>query len=229
MCESGAARAPLVVRLGNGLLRVLDAGVRVLPQHEWEARERELYRTLYQRPVRTPANGTLVLPALAGRTLATVLEDSAVGESDRARAIQLAVAALAAFHRAGFTHGDAMAENVLVDLADGVAHWLDFETVHDESRSIVWRRADDVRALVATCVIRTPPESRAAACAVIADAYADGQVTRVMAMSFASVWQRSLIFHLAQAPLEFRCFGEIGRLLKRTMNSTLCELTERSV
>ena len=44
------------------------------------------------------------------------------------------------------THADAMAENVLIDLEGGVAHWFDFETVHDTGRPLVWRRADDVRA-----------------------------------------------------------------------------------
>ena len=52
---------------------------------------------------------------------------------------------------------DAMAENVLVDLDAGVARWFDFETVHEASRPQIWRRADDVRALLATCLLRTAP------------------------------------------------------------------------
>ena len=66
--------------------------------------------------------------ACAGETLATLLEDPELEESVRKRAIELAVVALAEFHHLGFTHGDAMAENVMVDLEAGVAHWFDFET-----------------------------------------------------------------------------------------------------
>ena len=46
-----------------------------------------------------------------------MLEDPALEESVRKTAIERAVIALAEFHRLGFTHGDAMAENVLIDLA----------------------------------------------------------------------------------------------------------------
>ena len=88
-----------------------------------------------------------------------VLDDPNLEESLRKRAIELAVVALAEFHRLGFTHGDAMAENVLIDLDRGLAHWFDFETVHDSSRPITWRRADDVRALLVTCMVRTVPKN----------------------------------------------------------------------
>ena len=47
----------------------------------------------------------------------------------------------------------------------------------------------------------------------ILDAYADEEVTRVLATSFTSVWRRSLTLHLLQAPLSFQCFCELGRLL----------------
>jgi hypothetical protein len=124
------------------------------------------------------------------------------------------VVALAEIHAQGLTHGDAMAENVLIDLEAGAACWFDFETVHDSSRPIVWRRADDVRALLATCLVRTAAEQYAETLTLIVDAYADDDVACVLARSFASVWRRPLTFHLAQAGLTFRCFREIGRLLR---------------
>jgi hypothetical protein len=137
-------------------------------------------------------------------------------ESRRTRAIELAVAGLAGFHRLGFTHGDAMADNVLVDLEAGTAHWFDFETVHDSDRPMTWRRADDVRALVATCLARTAPEEYAGTLDVISRGYADDDVIRALAASFTSVWRRSLPFHLAQAPMPVRSFREIGRLLSQS-------------
>ncbi len=142
--------APLLVWLGGPLVRILDTGVRVLPQRDWEERERRLYRRLRGTSIRIDADGVLVLPCLAGKTLGALLDDPQLEESDRKRAIERAVAALAEFHHLGFTHGDAMAENVMVDLESGVAHWFDFETIHDSTRPMAWRRADDVRALLVT-------------------------------------------------------------------------------
>jgi hypothetical protein len=205
--------APLLVWLGGPLVRVLDTGVRVLPQRDWEERERRVYRSLRGTSIRTDADGTLVLPRLPGATLATLLEDPALEESVRKRAIERAVVALAEFHQMGLTHGDAMAENVMVDLEAGVAHWFDFETVHDSSRPMAWRRADDVRALLATCLVRTVPEKRAETLQLILDAYADEGVTRVLTASFTSVMRRPLTFHLGQAGLSFQSFREIARLL----------------
>jgi tRNA A-37 threonylcarbamoyl transferase component Bud32 len=143
-----------------------------------------------------------------------LLEDPELEEPVRKRAIELAVLALAALHRLGFTHGDAMAENVLVDLEAGAAHWLDFETVHDSRRPIAWQRADDVRALLVTCLLRTVPEKLVETLRLILDVYADEEIARHLAQSFASVWRRPLPLHLGQAGLSFQRFREIARLLR---------------
>jgi tRNA A-37 threonylcarbamoyl transferase component Bud32 len=168
----------------------------------------------------------LVLPCLGGKTLASLLEDPELEESVRKRAIERAVVALAEFHHLGFTHGDAMAENVLVDLEAGVAHWFDFETTHDSSRPMAWRRADDVRALLVTCLVRTSPEKLAETLQFILDVYgdlsrrsceaakADEGVTGPLATSFTTVLRRPLTFHLGQAALSFEYFREIARLLR---------------
>jgi hypothetical protein len=209
--------APLLVWIGGPLARILDTGVRVLPRRDWEEQERRMYRSLRGTTIRIDADGVLVLPRLAGETLATLLDDPKLEESFRKRAIELAVAALAEFHRLGFTHGDAMAENVIVDLDAGVAHWFDFETVHDSSRPMAWRRADDVRALLATCLARSVPEKRAETLQLILEVYADEGVTRLLATSFTSVMRRPLTFHLAQAGLSIQCFRETGRLLRERL------------
>ena len=206
--------APLLVWMGGPLMSLLDTGVRVLPQRGWEERERRAYQGLYGTSIRIEVGGTLVLPCLAGEPLATLLEDPTLEECIRTRGIKRAVVALAELHRLGFTHGDAMAENVMVDLETAVAHWFDFETIHESSRPMAWRRADDVRALLVTCLIRTVPEKRAEVFQIILDAYADEGVTRLLAASFTSVLRRPLTFHLAQAGLSFQCFQEIARLLR---------------
>jgi hypothetical protein len=209
--------ASLLVRLAGPLVRILDTGVRVLPRRAWLDRERLIYRSLYGASVHVDGDGVLVMPCLHGQTLATILADSQLKESDRYRAIGLAVDALAKFHRAGFTHGDAMAENVMVDLEAGVAHWFDFETVHDPSRPMAWRRADDVRALLATCLLRTECDDIPGTLGLTLDAYADEEVTRLLAGSFASVWRRPLPFHLGQAGMSFEYCREIARLLRERL------------
>ena len=159
-------------------------------------------------------NSALILPCLPGKTLAALLDDPMLADTGRTKAIEYATAALAEFHRLGFTHGDAMAENVMIDLDAGVARWFDFETVHDDSRPMTWRRADDVRALLFTCVLRTVANQRAATIELILDAYGDEEVTVLLATSFTLVWQRGLTYHLGQAPLSFEAYREIRRLLR---------------
>lgn len=206
--------APLMVWLGGPLFGVLDTGVRVLPQREWAERERQIYGSLYGRSIRSEPDGLLVLPWLAGATLASVLEDPELEESVRTQAIQRAAVALAQFHRLGCTHGDAMAENVLVDLEAGSACWFDFETMHDARRTIVWRRADDVRALLVTCLVRTGPAKFAETLQLILDSYADEAIVRVLATSFQAVVRRPLTFHLAQAGLSFERYQATAQLLR---------------
>ncbi|HVF39106.1 MAG TPA: hypothetical protein VM939_04335 [Gemmatimonadaceae bacterium] len=206
--------APLLVGLGHPLVKILDTGVRVLPQRDWEERERVIYENLRGTPIRIDPSGALELPHLPGQTLATLLDDRSLEESLRRRAIELAVISLSEFHDRGFTHGDAMAENVMVNLETGVAHWFDFETVHDSRRTIAWRRADDVRALLSTCLLRTIPQKRDETLQFILDSYEDEEVMRLAARTFASVFQRPLTFHLGQAGLSFQEYQEIARLLR---------------
>ena len=218
--------APLLVTMSGPLFRMLNTGVRVLSQRDWEDRERRVYQILHGSSIQIDAAGVLVLPLLAGKTLATLLEDPDLNESVRKKAIEQAVVALAEFHDLGLTHGDAMAENVMIDGAPWrcsgrpehsskgeAAHWFDFETIHESSRPLVWRRADDVRALLVTCLVRTEPEKFAETLQLILDVYGDMEVSRLLATSFASVFRRPLTFHLAQADLSFQSFQEISRLL----------------
>jgi len=205
--------APLLIWTGGLLLRILDAGVQILPQRGWEERERQIYWRVRGTSILIDPDGTLVLPCLPGRTLAALLEDPELAQAGRRTAIECAAAALAEFHRLDLTHGDAMAENVLVNLEAGLAYWFDFETEHESSRPTVWRRADDVRALLVTCLIRTDPAKFAETLGRILDVYQDEGVARELAASFTAILRRPLSFHLAQAGLSFQSFQEMARLL----------------
>ena len=205
--------APLLIAMGNRLFRIMHTGVRVLPQRAWEDRERRIYQSLYRTSIRIGPAGVLALPRLPGQTLASVLDDRKLDLSARKRAIELAGGALAEFHRRGLTHGDAMAENVMVDLGAGGARWFDFETIHDSRRPMTWRRADDVRALLATCLVRTPPDEFSAVLRILLDSCADGEVAELLAEGFSDRLPTPLAFHLGQAGLSLESYRAIGRLL----------------
>jgi tRNA A-37 threonylcarbamoyl transferase component Bud32 len=158
-----------------------------------------------------------------------LLEDPRIGESARKNIVKRAVVALSEFHRLGFTHGDAMAENVMIDVETGAARWFDFETVHESDRPIAWRRADDVRALLVTCLIRTAPDRLAETMQLILNSYADEadeadegdeEVIRLLATNFTPVFRRSLPFRLAQAGLSFQLYMEVVRLLSERFETT---------
>lgn len=246
VCEDGerlvrkyrAFHAPLLIWMGGGLMKLLDTGVRVLPRREWEERERRVWRLcgLSADAIRSDDDGTLVMPWLAGETLAGLLEDPRIKEPARQRMIERAVVALTEFHRLGLTHGDAMADNVMIDVDAGVARWFDFETIHESSGprsmsiSVSWQRADDVRALLATCLVRTAPAMRAETLRLVLDAYAADddaddahEVTSLLIESFGAVFQRPLMFHLAQAPLSMQSYREIARLLSARLGENVGE------
>jgi serine/threonine protein kinase len=206
--------APLLIWMSVPLMRTLGTGVRVLPQREWQERERLVYRILHGRTIRVDDRGALVLPRLRGTTLASLLGNPALDAPARRRAIELAVTALADLHRLGFTHGDAMADNVLVDLDGRVAHWIDFENVHDPRRPVAWCRGDDLRALLTSCMIQPGGEPRSDILRLILDLYPDRDVSRLLSASLGSTWRRPLMFHLGQAALSFRQFRDVARLLR---------------
>jgi hypothetical protein len=212
--------APLLVWVSVPFLKLLDVGVRVLPESEWEERERLLYRSLYDAAVGIDVDGGLILPALAGETLATLLEESRLEESVRKRVIERAVAALAELHRLGFTHADAMVENVMIDVDAGVARWFDFETMHESHRPVTWQRADDLRAFVGSCLARTVPEKLGETLRLILKGYGDKNVNRLLATTFDSAFRRPLAIHLSQGALSFEAFQDIARLLGQAEDGT---------
>lgn len=217
-----ARYAPLLIWLSRPLMWLLDTGVRVLPTREWVHRERLLYHTVYGSAVRADSTG-VVLPLLPGRTLAALLEDPTLGERDKRRGVALAATALLHLHQRGITHGDAMADNVMVDLDAGVARCFDFETIHEPRRPMGWRRADDLRALLLTCARRTEPGALGALVEDILAHYADADVHGCVADGLSSVWRRALAFHLGQAPLPFNEYRSVQRAVRSAVAAMQAE------
>jgi hypothetical protein len=74
-----------------------------------------------------------------------------------------------------------------------------------------------VRALLATCLLRTEADKLAETVRLVLDAYGDDGVTRLLAEIFSSTFRRSLTFHLAQAPLSFARSREVARVLRERL------------
>lgn len=81
-----------------------------------------------------------------------------------------------------------------------------------------WRRADDMRALVATCVLRAPPAEVRCTVELLLSAYRDDAVGPLLSESFCRRWRPALVFHLAQAGLSFEQHQAIGRLLRARLS-----------
>jgi hypothetical protein len=136
--------------IGLARLRFKTLSVRA-----WHAQERLVNRAAYGDLPRVCA-GWLVLPRRPGRVLAEHLT---------LRGFAAALRELRRLHTLpglNFSHGDATIWNVTYDPLTDRAWWFDFETAHDRHRPPVWRRADDLRALVCSAAALLTPAELAA-------------------------------------------------------------------
>ncbi len=210
-----AGYASALIALGNIALRLLGTGTRILSQREWEERETHLYGVLYGEEARaTP--GELELPKLPGVPLAELLRDPAVSRTHRERALRLSARALRRLHDLGYTHADAMASNVLVDMSRDEARWFDFETVHSTNESPVARRADDVRALLYTCAAAADGQELSRVVDVVLEAYGHEETGCAVARRARRLFPRPLAFHLGQAGLSFGRLRQLSAALSET-------------
>jgi glycosyltransferase involved in cell wall biosynthesis len=146
----------------NLYLRLLAAGVRVLPWAEWQSRECTLYRVLHGIELDTSHRGWLILPRWPGVVLSDYARSPLDPAPARLRGLGAASRALWDLHRVTLpradgvcerlSHGDATLRNVLFDPATGEARWFDFDTAHDPGLVPAWRHGDDLRALVYSAV-----------------------------------------------------------------------------
>jgi hypothetical protein len=192
---------------GNLYLRWLDSSVRVLPDAAWQMRECNVYTQLYGIDVRLGAHGELIAPAGKGICLDRLLKRNHDAVSQQALAA--AARALKRLHsiqlasgnssRIPLSHGDATIFNVLYDIPTDTAHWFDFETEHDPARSWLWRRADDLRALLTSACSVVEEDAIARTAAALLEAYGDAQISSGVARHLAAGALRPSAYYLAQA------------------------------
>lgn len=150
--------APLLIAVGNGYLRQLAVGTRVLQNDLWFAWETQVYRTAYGRTLAKGEHRWLQIPLWIGPVLSDYLASPANSTSEKLQAMRLAARSLHRLHqlqvcwpdgvRRSFSHGDATVRNVVLTQRPVQATWIDFDMVHDEKQADQWRHADDLRAML---------------------------------------------------------------------------------
>jgi hypothetical protein len=196
-----------LVPVANLLLRRMRAGVRFAANDEWRAWEPAVYGTLGHGPAAVDDRGRVIVPALEGRTLAALLSSPDVADDTRHRALRASVRELRRAHGsevvappAGrpvrFTHGDATAANVICDVANDRARWIDFETFHDDAVPPDERRADDLRALLTSAAERWRASGEDRLAAAVREEYPDPPVLRALARMLRNPAPN--LYHVAQ-------------------------------
>ena len=216
---------------GNAIQKLWRSELLGLPEREWLAWEQKLAPLAWPSEIASGARvrgRSLVCPALPGEPLSTVLRSNRSLQS-RMEAVRLAAVELIQLQRLElefpdggwrlWSHGDAHAGNVIVDLERQSASWFDFETVHEAWCSPHWRHTDDLRALAYSCAACCCPcEYSELARTIVAAASCPGLRTELGKQS-RRLQRRARAFHLAQAPLSWDQHQEFGRVLQAALES----------
>jgi tRNA A-37 threonylcarbamoyl transferase component Bud32 len=224
--------ASLTIRLANLCLRWEHVRVRVLSDRDWKQREIAMAMLMKGEPPRIGPRGELLLPHRAGRPLSEWLAETELSIETKCRFVTAAARALAELHDLhdpatgrAVSHGDGTARNVLVDPADeaGTAAWIDFDTAHINSAEEDWRKADDLRALLCSAAAALPPETYGELFRAVADGYGQRESWERLANHLERMRLRPTLFHLAQAPLDWRRLSRLVDELAQSVDRTAAE------
>ena len=211
--------AGVVVAAGNACLALSGVPQRMLSRDAWAAREVETYALAYGVRAERVAPGTVLVPALPGTGGAAVLASRETPAEEKRRVLTAAARALAALHRLvvrrtdgstqTFSHGDPTVANVLWDPGTGRASWLDFDVTHDDRRSELERRVDDLRTLAYSAAAALAPDEYPLVPASLAAGYADDATLRALCVRLRTpssallpVWAA----HVPRSLCELRAF-----------------------
>jgi len=214
-----------MIAAGNAVLDDLDVGVRFLEDDAWRRWEQDAYRALGVIGVREGRTG-LVIPAFAGVELAEYLGRADVSDDTKQRAAQTSLRSLRAAHLTKlvwpdgvvrtFSHGDATVRNVIYDVIENRAQWIDFESLHDPKYDKIFRRADDLRAWLVSAWESWP--DRDALADAIVNGYSDAPVITALAAELDRRGDDNL-YHLAQGRMNARQRAEAAMALRRRMEA----------
>lgn len=211
--------AHLIISPGNLFLRITGSPMIVLPLSrwlEWEqvietSTQRNLVLSVSTDPI---GKGTSLLSRrVSGISLRQVLADSDSSPQQKFNAIRWALASLRLLHqnvadwghgiRQSISHGDATANNVIVDLNKGAACWIDFDTRHQPNVSEADRRTDDLRSLIYSAAVSLPSSCFPELADILVAAQFDDATVQHFGQRLTIEWSHLTAAQLAQAPLRW--------------------------
>lgn len=213
--------AVCLIRLSNRYLGWSSTGLSILPTCQWLDWECRLHAELSGLIAQRGGRRILVLPQIEGEELAVILSSPDKSLQYKSRSLRLAAAALVHAHHHSvlypdgvsrpFSHGDATARNVICNFAGSHATWIDFETVHDPRRTVAWRQADDLRALIWSAAEITGPDAYSAVCNAVLSPVSDAAILSELECMTANVCPA--VYHFAQGSLSFAHYRRLCDIL----------------
>jgi hypothetical protein len=206
----------LIIPPGNLFLKIARSPTVVLPSARWLEWERAIETSTQRNLVATDpiAKGTcLWCRRVPGISLRQLLADRDYSPEEKSDAIRWSLAALRLLHqsvvdwghgvRQSISHGDATANNVIVDVDNRAACWIDFDMRHQPNVSEADCRTDDLRSLIYSSAVRLPASYFPALADILVAANFDDAIIQRFRLRLTDEWSHLTAAQLAQAPLQW--------------------------
>ncbi len=234
MLKSRRLGSGIAIRVGNIYLRRQRSNVEVLVDDEWlrwelaveSATSHEIVFQTHPSPYEK--FGGLVSRVCSGRPLQNILIDRASSLDEQFAAIRWAMAALDQLHQhqadwgnglhQSISHGDATANNVIIDSRTQSASWIDFDTRHHRQLPTADRRADDLRALIYSVASHLPQSHYPRLAQEFSAQRPEATVVNRFRCHLESDWRRLNTFQLAQAPLSWKNSAALSHVLLKSLS-----------
>ena len=207
--------ATWVISPGNLFLKLTGSSIVVLPSSRWIAWELAVDAARQRNLVSTAGGNAIGLSCrrIPGQSLAQILAHHHVGHEQKSAALRWSLLALNELHRhvadwgdgivQSISHGDATANNVIVNLDNGTACWIDFDTRHHPSLTEADRRTDDLRALIYSAAVHWPATRYLDLAEILIESQPECSTLRHLHARLQNEWCRMTTAQLAQAPLQW--------------------------
>jgi hypothetical protein len=222
--------AHLIIPAGNLFLKITGSPNIVLPLTLWLEWEHAVEASTRRGLVSTDrfADGTsLWCRRVPGTSLRQVLAASDCSSNQKCDAIRWSLASLRMLHenvsdwgdgiRQSTSHGDATANNVIVDFNKRTACWIDFDTRHRPHLSEADRRTDDLRALIYSSAVHLPASRFPELADILIAAQFDDAIVRNFRQRLTKEWIDLTAAQLAQAPLHWSAATALRSALLRSL------------
>jgi hypothetical protein len=211
--------AHLIIPLGNAFLKFNGSFIVALPTKHWLEWERAIENStqrnlVLESPLESIAgNSNLYCRSVPGVSLRQLLSDPRCSQEQKSDAIRWSLAALHFLHqvdadwgqgiRQSISHGDATANNVIVDLNSCSACWIDFDTRHLPNVTEDDRRTDDLCSLIYSAAAHLPVSFFSQLADILIREETDTATLTRFRQRLTNEWVHLTTFQLAQAPLRW--------------------------